>query len=57
MQVLQKNQEIIDLANQAFNGNDFFKPLNEAQRLQIINKAAVFEKYDDGEYVVPRTDE
>ena len=52
MQVLQKNQEIIDLANQAFNGNDFFKPLNEAQRLQIINKAAVFEKYDDGEYVV-----
>ena len=52
MQVLQKTSEIIELANKAFDGNDFFNGLNTAQRLQIIQKAAVFEKYDDGEYVV-----
>ena len=52
MQTLEKNQEIIDLANQAFDHNDFFKPLSQQQRIQIITKAAVFEKYNDGEYVV-----
>lgn len=52
MQVLEKNQEIINLANEAFNQNDFFKPLSAPQRMQIITKAAVFEKYEDGEYVI-----
>ena len=56
MQVLEKNQEIIDLANQAFDKNDFFKPLSLAQRTQIITKAAIFEKYNDGEYVVKTGD-
>lgn len=52
MKVLEKNQEIMDLANEAFSNNDFFSPLNDSQRIQIITKAAVFEQYDDGEYVV-----
>ncbi len=56
MKVLEKNQDIIKLANDAFNLNEFFKPLNEAQRLQIIQKAAVFEQYDDGEYIVKSGD-
>ncbi|MBQ2594683.1 MAG: hypothetical protein II567_15550, partial [Candidatus Riflebacteria bacterium] len=56
MQVLEKNQEIINLANEAFDHNDFFKPLSAPQRMQIITKAAVFEKYNDGEYVVKAGD-
>lgn len=52
MQVLEKTQEIVNLANEAFDHNDFFKPLSAQQRLQIITKAAVFEKYNNGEYVV-----
>lgn len=52
MKVLEKNEELIKHAFEVFNDNDFLRPLNQSQRLQIITKAAIFEQYDDGEYIV-----
>ena len=39
MQVLEKNQEIINLANEAFDHNDFFKPLSPGEdRMKRIDE-------------------
>ena len=56
MIVLNKSEELIAVANKVFDENEFFKPLNGPQRLQIINKAAVFEKYENGESIVRQGD-
>lgn len=56
MEILEKKNDLLALACKVFDDNEFLRPLNQAQRIQIVTKAAVLEKYNDGEYIVKQGD-
>ncbi|OQB49643.1 MAG: Twitching mobility protein [bacterium ADurb.Bin157] len=52
MRIIEKNKDFIDKALNAISANEFFKTLTITQRENIVSKVAVFEEYEDGEYLV-----
>lgn len=52
MRVLERTPEIVAKANFAFDSNEFFEPLTDQQRDQVIAKAARIEAYSDGEVII-----
>lgn len=52
MRIIEKNKDFIDKALNAISANEFFKTLTITQRENIVSKVAIFEEYEDGEYLV-----